>query len=65
MNEIKPTSVQLSWQAVEDANRYHVTLTQTVEDNLCSDSHTVSVNTSSQSVVVEQTDMLRAYTLLQ
>ena len=64
VNETKPTSVLLFWQAVEDANRYCVTLTQTVEDNLCSDSHNVSVNTSSQSVVIGENDkdMLKAYT---
>ena len=58
----------MSWQAVEDADRYTVTLSQTMGDDqlgLChEDSHTVSVDTSSLIVVVGQTDddMLRAYT---
>ena len=64
VTETQPTSVQLSWQGVEGVNRYCVILTQTMGGNLCSDSHTISVNTSSQSVVVGQTNqkMLRAYT---
>ena len=64
VNETQPTSVKLSWQRVEGANRYCVILAVTMGDHLCSDSHTISVITSSQSVVVGQTnqDMLRAYT---
>ena len=67
VNDIQSTSVNISWQTVEGANSYHVTLTQTMGDNqqgLCSDSHTVSRDTSTLSVVVGQTDdtMLRAYT---
>ena len=68
MSDVKSTSVRVSWQAVENADRYTVTLSQTMGDDqlgLCrEDSHTVSVDTSSLSVVVGQTndDMLRAYT---
>ena len=68
MSDVESTSVKVSWQAVEDADRYTVTLSQTMGDDqlgLCrEDSHTVSVDTSSPSVVVGQTDdtMLRAYT---
>ena len=53
---------------MENADQYTVTLSQTMGDDqlgLCrEDSHTVSVDTSSLSVVVGQTDddMLRAYT---
>ena len=58
----------MSWQAVDGADRYTVTISQTTGDDgqLCPEaSHTVSVNTSSLSVVVGQTedDMLRAYTV--
>ena len=58
----------MSWEAVKDADRYTVTLSQTVGDDqlgLChEDSHTVSVYTFNLSVIVGQTDddMLRAYT---
>ena len=68
MSDVESTSVRVSWEAVEDADRYTVTLSQTMGDDqlgLCrEDSHTVSVDTSSLSVVVGQTDddMLRAYT---
>ena len=68
MSDVESTSVRVSWQAVENADRYTVTLSQTMGDDqlgLCrEDSHTVSVDTSSLSVVVGQTDddMLRAYT---
>ena len=64
----KSTSVQVSWQAVENADRYTVTLTKTEgasQLGLCpSSSHTVSVDTTSLSVVVGENDdnMLRAYT---
>ena len=69
VSDVKPTSVRVSWQVVDDADRYTVTLTQTMGDDqlgLCPEaSHTVSINTSSLNVVVGQTDddMLRAYTL--
>ena len=62
------TSIQVSWQAVENADRYNVTLTTTEgagQLGLCpSSSHIVSVNTTNLSVTVGQTDddMLRAYT---
>ena len=68
MNDVNSTSVRVSWQTVEDADRYTVTLSQTMGDDqlgLCPEaSCTVSVNTSSLSVIVGQTedDMLRAYT---
>ena len=67
VNDIQSHSVQVSWEAVEDADSYNVRLTQTMGDNqlgLCSESHTVSVDTSSLSIVVGHTinDMLRAYT---
>ena len=63
------TSVRVSWQAVEDADRYSVTLSKTIgrdeQRGPCySDSHTVSVVTSGLSVIVGQTaeDMLRPFT---
>ena len=60
------TSVLVSWQAVENADRYTVTLTSTEgadQLGLCSSFyHTVSVDTTSLSVVVGQQNMLRAYT---
>ena len=68
------TSVTVSWQAVEDADRYTVTFTQTMGSDqlgLCtSATHTasVSVDTTSASISVGQSvdpnvrDMLRAYT---
>ena len=65
---IKSISVQVSWQAVENADIYTVTLTETEgadQRGLCPfSSHTVSVDTTSLSVVVGQNhdDMLRAYT---
>ena len=67
VNNIQSHSVQVSWEAVEDADSYIVRLTQTMGDNqlgLCSESHTVSIETSSLSVVVGKIDneMLRAYT---
>ena len=69
-------SVRVSWQAVDDANRYIVTLSQVLETDrdglLChTDSHTVtqSVNAPSTTVSIAVgggvkstvTDMLRAY----
>ena len=68
MSDVKSTSVRVSWPAVDDADRYTVTLSQTMGDDqlgLCSEaSQTVAVNTPCLSVVVGQTedDMLRAYT---
>ena len=63
------TSVRVSWQAVEDADRYNVTLVMArgsdEQRGPCyMDSHTVSVVTSGLSVVVGQTaeDMLRPFT---
>ena len=68
MSDVESTSVRVSWQAVENADRYTVTLSQTMGDDqlgLCrEDSHIVSVDTSSLSVVVGQTDhdKLKAFT---
>ena len=67
VSEVQPHSVQVSWQAVEGADTYNVTFTQTMGDQqqgLCSGSHTVSVSTesSSLSVVVGEDDMLRPFT---
>ena len=67
MSEVQPHSVQVSWQAVEGADMYTVTFTQTMgneQQGLCSASHSVSVSTegSSLSVVVGEDDMLRAFT---
>ena len=68
MSDVESTSVRVSWQAVEEADRYTVTLSQTMGDDqlgLCrEDSHTVPVDTFNLSVIVGQTDddMLKAYT---
>ena len=67
VSEVQPHSVRVSWQAVEGADTYTVTFTQTMGDQqlgLCSDSHTVSVSTEgpSLSVVVGENEMLRAFT---
>ena len=67
MSEVQPHSVRVSWQAVEGADTYTVTFTQTMGEQqlgLCSDSHSVSVSTESPSlsVVVGEGDMLRAFT---
>ena len=67
VSEIQPHSVRVSWQAVEGADTYTVTFTQTMGDQqlgLCSDSHSGSVSTegSSLSVVVGEDEMLRAFT---
>ena len=74
MHDVGSTSVTVSWQTVEDADRYTVTFTQTMGDDqlgLClSSSHiaSVSVATTSASITVGQDveigdyDMLRAYT---
>ena len=67
VSEVQPHSVRVSWQAVEGADTYTVTFTQTMGDEqlrLCSDSHSVSVSTEgpSLSVVVGEDEMLRAFT---
>ena len=67
VSEVQPHSVRVSWQAVEGADTYTVTFTQTMGDQqlgLCSDSHSVLVSTEgpSLSVVVGEDDMLRAFT---
>ena len=65
MSDVKPTSVRVSWQAAENADRYNVTLSIMQGKGICHQtSHTVSVVTSDLSVVVGQTaeDMLRPYT---
>ena len=68
VSEVQPHSVRVSWQAVEGADTYTVTFTQTMGDQqlgLCIRSfHSVSVSTEgpSLSVVVGEDDMLRAFT---
>ena len=67
VKDIQSHSIQVSWKAVEDANNYNVTLTQTMGDSqlgICSESHTISVDTFNLSVIVGQTgnEMLKAYT---
>ena len=68
VSEVQPHSVRVSWQAVEGADTYTITFTQTMGDQqlgLCSSaSHSVSVSTEgpSLSVVVGENDMLRAFT---
>ena len=65
MSDVEPTSVRVSWQAAENANRYNVTLSITQGKGICHQTaHTVSVVTSDLSIVVGQTaeDMLRPYT---
>ena len=62
------TSIQVSWQAVENADRYTVTLTMTEgadQLGLCplSSHNIISVDTTSLSAIAGRTDdMLRAYT---
>ena len=56
MSDVEPTSVRVSWQAAENADRYNVTLSKIVGQGLClSDSHTVSVVASDVSVLVGHT----------
>ena len=68
MSEVQPHSVRVSWQAVDGADTYTVTFTQTVGDQqlgLCTDSHSGSVETVNGLTVVimgEDDDMLRAFT---
>ena len=73
---VDDTSVRVSWQTVDDADRYTVTFTRTTDNSqhvLCTlDHHTVSVSvddtSTSASIGVGQmlsqydTSMLRAYT---
>ena len=71
--DVEPASVRVSWQTVEDADRYIVTFSQARNDDqqgLCSTSHTpsVTVTNSAASIDVGQTvdstteNMLKAYT---
>ena len=65
VSDVEPTSVRVSWQAAENADRYNVTLSKVVGQGICpSDSHTVSVVTSNVSALVGHTaeDMLRPHT---
>ena len=68
VSEVQPHSVRVSWQAVEGADTYTVTFTQTVEDQqpgLCTASHSVSVEAVNGLTVVtmgEGDEMLRAFT---
>ena len=68
VSEVQPHSVRVSWQAVEGADTYTITFTQTMGDQqlgLCSDSHSVSVETVNGLTVVimgEGDDKLRAFT---
>ena len=63
VNDIKPTSVRVSWQAAEGADQYSVTLTKIQGKGRCpSDSHIVSVVTYSIIIVAVQPDMLIPYT---
>ena len=66
-------SVRLSWESVEDADSYSLTLTQAQgaeQEGLCSDSHTISQSVGSTSANISigidvgstETEMLRAYT---
>ena len=71
--DVEPASVTVSWQTVEDADRYIVSFSQARDDDqqgLCSTSHTpsVTVTTSPASIDVGQDvestneNMLKAYT---
>ena len=68
MSEVQPHSVRVSWQAVEGADTYTVTFTQTMgneQQGLCSASHSGSVETVNGLTVVimgKDDDMLRAFT---
>ena len=65
VSEVQPHSVRVSWQAVEGADTYTVTFTQTMgneQQGLCTDSHSVSTEDPSLSVVVGEDEMLRAFT---
>ena len=71
--DVEPASVTVSWQTVEDADRYIVTLSQATgndQQGLCSATHTASVTVTNspasidvgQDVESATRDMLRAYT---
>ena len=72
--DVEPASVRVSWQTVEDADRYTVSFSQVERDEgqqgLCSITHTpsVTVTTSPASIDVGQDvestteNMLKAYT---
>ena len=72
VSSVQSTTIRVSWEAVEDADRYTVTFTQTRGEDqlgLCtSDSHTSTVlaTTTSASITVghdvEDGGQLRAYT---
>ena len=65
MSDVEPTSVRVSWQPAENAERYNVTLEKIQGQGRCpSGSYTVSVVTSNLSAVVGQTaeNMLRPHT---
>ena len=69
VNRRRTTKVRVSWQEVEDADRYNVTLSKTLfypyQRGVCyQGSHIVSVVTSRLRVVVGKTaeDMLRPFT---
>ena len=71
--DVEPASVTVSWETVEDADRYIISFSQARDDDqqgLCSTSHTpsVPVTTSPASIDVGQDvdstneNMLKAYT---
>ena len=68
MSEVQPHSVRVSWQAVEGADMYTVTFTQTMGNEqlgLCTNSHSGSVEAVNGLTVViigEGNEMLRAFT---
>ena len=67
MSEVQPHSIRVSWQAVEGADTYTVTFTQTMGNEqlgLCTDSHSGSLATSNLNTDIgrEGNDMLRAFT---
>ena len=68
VSEVQPHSVRVSWQAVEGADTYTVTLKQTMGDEqqgLCTTAfHAVSFESSSLTIVImgKDDDMLRAFT---
>ena len=67
VSEVQPHSVRVSWQAVEGADTYTVTFTQTMGDQqlgLCTDSYSGSLATSNLITDIggEDDDMLQAFT---
>ena len=67
VSEFQPHSVRVSWQAVEGADTYTVTFTQTMGDQqlgLCSASHSGSLTTSNLNTEIgrEGDDILQAFT---